>query len=115
MGKLNSLGNVNVLFRSIIETRQYESAYMTRSNHLWQIAHKKLLQRFDPIEWTPLLNVLPIYREFEPVTTSPLAHQLPGGARRNISRTKPTVKNKRRLPETRRENEEDYDLRNTFG
>src|SRR4029077_14462795 len=55
-----------------------------------------LLQRFGSIEWA-LLNISPIYHKFESVTTSPVAHQFPGGAGGNISGPKPTVKSKRRL------------------
>ena len=48
------------------------------------------------IEWASLLNVSPIYHEFEPVTTGPVTYKFPGRSGGNISRMKSTIKGERR-------------------
>jgi hypothetical protein len=57
----------------------------------------KSLQRFNSIEWASLLNVSPIYHEFESVTMGPVTHQLPGCPGGNVSSEKLTFKIKRGL------------------
>ena len=57
----------------------------------------KLLQRFNSIEGTSLLNVLPIYHQFESVMTSPVSYQFPGRRGGNNSSKQLAVKIERRL------------------
>ena len=63
---------------------------------MWKITHK-LLQGFNSIEWTPFLNVSPIYHEFESVTTSPVSYEFPCCPGGNTSSKKLAVKIERRL------------------